>query len=271
MNQNTKILFTDLDGTLLNDAKSITSGNRFAIEKALKRGHKIVITTGRPLSSAIIISKELGLTMEGCYIISYNGGIIYDSYLETPVYESRLSNSHVRHLFDEAYKRNLHCQTYSETEIISEHEHPGLFYYRDNTNIPAKVVPNFEKELTSSPHKVVVVSVEDPEALQDFQREMSSWTDGQLDSIFSTPQLLEYMNPGVSKGSAVLKLAEILNVPIENTISAGDAPNDISMLQVTKVAAVMANADDNMKSYGTYITKNDNNHDGVAEIIETFM
>ena len=35
---NSKIFFTDLDGTLLNDKKEITPGNRTAISEALSAG-----------------------------------------------------------------------------------------------------------------------------------------------------------------------------------------------------------------------------------------
>ena len=43
-----KILFLDLDGTLLNDAKEITDENQVAIQKAIHAGHAVVVTTGRP-------------------------------------------------------------------------------------------------------------------------------------------------------------------------------------------------------------------------------
>ena len=48
------ILFTDLDGTLLDDHKDLTFENREAISQALSAGHKIVITTGRPLASGLL-------------------------------------------------------------------------------------------------------------------------------------------------------------------------------------------------------------------------
>ena len=38
---NTRILFTDLDGTLLNDKKEITPGNQAAVNEALAAGHKV--------------------------------------------------------------------------------------------------------------------------------------------------------------------------------------------------------------------------------------
>ncbi len=61
---NRKILFLDLDGTLLNSRREISKGNRAALEKALTLGHRVVINTGRPLKSALIQNRRLGLTME---------------------------------------------------------------------------------------------------------------------------------------------------------------------------------------------------------------
>ena len=84
----TRILFTDLDGTLLDDSKKITPGNQTAIDEALAQGHKIVISTGRPLAGAWAQAEKLGLTKEGCYAITYNGGQIYDSYHRKTIYGS---------------------------------------------------------------------------------------------------------------------------------------------------------------------------------------
>ena len=55
-----KALFLDLDGTLLNDQKEITPGNRAAIEATLAAGHQVVITTGRPLVNAREQAQRLG-------------------------------------------------------------------------------------------------------------------------------------------------------------------------------------------------------------------
>lgn len=66
---NRKILFTDLDGTLLNDKKEITPENQAAIDDALEKSHVVVISTGRPLASARIQAERLGLVKQGCYAI----------------------------------------------------------------------------------------------------------------------------------------------------------------------------------------------------------
>ena len=48
-----KILFIDLDGTLLTDTKEITPENLNAIQRATELGHAVVVTTGRPLYSRL--------------------------------------------------------------------------------------------------------------------------------------------------------------------------------------------------------------------------
>lgn len=61
------ILFTDLDGTLLTDSKELTKENQDAIREAIEAGHKVVISTGRPLAGAtaqavLSISTERAVT-----------------------------------------------------------------------------------------------------------------------------------------------------------------------------------------------------------------
>ena len=67
-----KILFLDLDGTLLTDSKGITPENLDAIQKAVNLGHAIVVCTGRPLVSTAKQLEKLGLTSPGCYAIEKN-------------------------------------------------------------------------------------------------------------------------------------------------------------------------------------------------------
>ena len=85
-----KIFFTDLDATLLTDDKRIPDRNREAIDEMLGQGHSVIITTGRPLLSAAYQAEMLGLTSEGCYLIAFNGGILYDTAQRKVKYRSTL-------------------------------------------------------------------------------------------------------------------------------------------------------------------------------------
>ena len=271
MNTDTKILFTDLDGTLLNDQKQISEGNLAAIHMALEKGHKIVISTGRALTSAKKQAQALGLTMPGCYIIAFNGACIYDIHEKKIIFSETIPVDYVYHLFEEAHKLDIHIQTYDDTQVLTESENEDLFRYCHNTGLGYKVISSVRSELTFSPYKVLVIDYQHHEPLVQFQEQIRSWAEGKIDFYFSCNELLEIVAPGISKGNAIIRLCEQLQIPPEATISAGDADNDISMLQTTHTSVVMKNADPHMHAYATYITEQDNNHDGVAEAIYKFM
>lgn len=266
-----KILFLDLDGTLLNDAKEITEGNRLAILEALKLGHKIVISTGRATSCAVELAESLRLTMEGCYVIAFNGACIYDVYRKEPVYNKTIPLPYVRYLLDTAHRLGIHAHTYLGHQVISETDTPDLHRYVKATHMTFQIVPDACKLLTEEPNKILVVDYKNHLPLEEFQNAVADWAKGKVDTYFSCNELLEVVAPGVTKGNAVGILCKHLGIPPEATIAAGDADNDITMLKAAHLGVVMKNAADYMYQYGDYITEQDNNHDGIAEVIQKFM
>ena len=268
---NTKILFTDLDGTLLNDAKEITPGNRAAIEESLACGHKVVISTGRPLVSALIQAERIGLIKEGCYAITYNGAQIYDLYGRKTIYGKPVPAAVAVPLFEAASRMGLHIQTYSSTHILSEHDSHELRTYAKINGIPYQTGSHIGDMMQEDPYKLIAISFDDREKLLRYQREiLSAYTDT-LDSFFSNNAFLEIVSSGISKGFAVKWLCSYLGIPIEHSVAAGDAQNDIAMLEAAHVGAVMCNAFPGIAEHGNYITEHDNNHDGIAEIIHRFI
>ena len=109
---NAKMIFLDLDGTLLNDNKEIPEINKKAIEAAVEAGHKVMVCTGRPLCSVIKLLPAFGLDKPGCYAITYNGGLIYDAGSQSTIYQKTLPLDLVKHVFEKAYEfKNIHIQT----------------------------------------------------------------------------------------------------------------------------------------------------------------
>ena len=100
---------------------------------------------------------------------------------------------------------------------------------------------------------------------------MASWGDDVLDTFFSNDQYVEIVSKGLNKGNALLQMAEILGVDRENTISAGDAGNDLQMIEAAGLGCAMSNATDEIKAAAGYITERNNNECGVAEIIDRFI
>lgn len=67
-----------------------------------------------------------------------------------------------------------------------------------------------------------------------------------------------------ARGAAVRKLCELLNISPLLSIAAGDAENDISMIEAAGIGIAMYNASDDVKAAATMVTALDNNHDGLA-------
>lgn len=271
MNNHTKILFLDLDGTLLNDQKEVTAGNREAINEALRAGHKIVLCTGRATSSAVLLAKKLALTSEGCLAITFNGACIYDLYHQRAVSRMLLSVEEVCRILEAADAFGIYAHTYNEKGIVTAHDTPALHTYATRTNMTYEMTDHFRDLIPDGSEKVIVIDFHDHQHLLDFREYLQQTESIIADSFFSCNEYLEIVPTGVSNGNAIRRFCEHFQLPLENTISAGDAQNDISMLQATHIGAVMQNASDSMKVYGNYVTTRDNNHDGIAEIIHTFL
>jgi hydroxymethylpyrimidine pyrophosphatase-like HAD family hydrolase len=75
----------------------------------------------------------------------------------------------------------------------------------------------------------------------------------------------------MNKGEAVRMLCQMMGVDIADAVSVGDAANDLTMIEAAGIGVAMANATDEVKAIADYITSRDNNHDGIAEVVERFF
>ena len=271
MNQTVKIFFTDMDDTLLNSEKQVTKENMDAISEALAAGHKIVFNTGRPLSGFLPILKELGLDREGCYAIAFNGGLIYDCAAKKTLYRRTIPLEYARVIFEKTQEAGLYCHTYSDTSLLCRHAGEETRVYTQAIHIPVVEDPLLPEHLAEEPCKMIVIDLHDRTKMDAYRAAMEPWSKGKISMFYSSPHYLEHVPEHVSKGHAVKKLCELLQIPLANTVAAGDQENDISMIEAAAVGAAMKNATDAVKASADYITEIDCNHSGVAEILRKFI
>ena len=114
-----KILFTDLDGTLLDDNKDISAEDMSAIRKMIAAGHKFVMTTGRPLTSVKKLASRYGFLEAGFYLVSFNGGLIYDCESQEAILTRYIPVEEVKAIMDAAHACGMHAHTYSGDLVVS--------------------------------------------------------------------------------------------------------------------------------------------------------
>lgn len=269
----TKIFFSDLDGTLLDDKKNVSPRDLDSIKKMINEGHRFVIATGRPVYSAKIVAKNLGLYHDGIFLCASNGGVIFDCGKEEILHADSLSMDTVDYLFRQALAEGLHVQTYTDENVVALHETEELVRYCKRILMPYKILDRIPEDLPGRPPKIIVICAKENSRaiLEDFEKRHAEAVAGKADSVFSTSMLLEYLPVGVSKGRAVKVVCELLGIPPENAVAAGDEANDIPMLTAAGTGCVVANATDLAKSHADYICKRSNNESGVSEMIEKFV
>lgn len=269
--KDTKILFTDLDDTLLTTDKNVSALDLASIKKLTEAGHKFVVSTGRPFYSANKLCQDFGFIGPGFYVIASNGGIIYDYDKKDFILKRTVSLENVAHVFDLARKANLHIQTYTDDYVACEHDNEEIRSYSGKIKMPYKVLNKIPDDLPYEPPKMIVISLKGRKALIPFEEKLHPWIDGKMDTVFSADTLLEILPLGVSKGDAVKTLCKHFDIPIENSICCGDEENDISMIDAAGIGVVMKNGRDSVKAHANYITTRTNNESAISEVIEKFI
>ncbi len=265
------LFFSDIDETLVNTDKTLSDENHAAIEHFLSKANIFVLSPGRALKDASTLLKNLGLYgRENLLISSYNGALIYDTFQEKELSRTTIPLDLVGETFDLAKEFGIHIQTYTETSVVTEADNEYLQYYLKVQSLPVIYCDDIRNANIAPPPKCLCLDFKHPEKITQFRSFFEQKIHGRLDCFQSNPWLLEIVAPGVNKGASLRYIAQLYNIPIENTISAGDAENDLPMIQAAGIGCAMKNADEALKEQADYVTKNDNNHAGIAEILNRF-
>nr|MCR4934023.1 Cof-type HAD-IIB family hydrolase [Lachnospiraceae bacterium] len=270
-NANCKLLFTDMDRTLLKDDCTISSDLKKAFDEMSKKHHKLILTSGRPLPGITERIEALGLNYPETYVVSFNGGLIYDYSQKKALFERKLNRDIIKKVEALCKEEGVYVHSYTDSEIITLKDGEELAFYRSRIHMPYKVVKSLYSTLKSGAYKLQIISLSDREKLDKLQEKIMSAFGNEVDTVFSSTKYLEVLPKGVSKGEAVKKLSYMLSVPIERTFAAGDEDNDISMIKAAGTGVAVINATPAVKDAAKIITKNDNEHDGLLEIVNEYF
>mgnify|MGYP001113127741 FL=1 len=116
---------------------------------------------------------------------------------------------------------------------------------------------------------MLAIHLHDHDRLTAFRDAVADSFDGRIQTIFSNDFYLELFHPDSGKGNAVRFLCDYFHVPLSDAYAAGDADNDISMIQAAGCGIAMANAAPEVKKAADVITLKDNNNDGLAEFMRS--
>ncbi|MGY3725541.1 hypothetical protein SAMN05421767_1544 [Granulicatella balaenopterae] len=268
--QEIKAIALDLDGTLLTSDKKITDTTKKVLQKAQDKGIKIVLCTGRALKGVRPLLEELDLFNEDDVVITYNGGVIQKTKSQEILFQEAHTKEDVIYIHQETMKVNLPMNML-DLEYVYEPTYPTnrASRYHDIMGMLDFVKMNPEDLADDQLLNKAVLCYDEAILDEEFLKLPAEFTE-RFNCMKSRPILMEVLPKNVNKGQALVHLAAVLGMEIDNIMACGDADNDLDMIREAGFGVAMANATETVKAVADYITTS-NNEDGVAKAIEYIL
>ena len=271
-----RLLFLDIDGTLVGAHDIVSPQLLEALRAAQERGVTIVISTGRNPYMADRVSDQIGSSGFGIYS---NGAVIRDNVSKTVLRKVAIPREAVVTAIDLAVRSKIaplcfgaHVEidggeavyTVDQFPILPAFEQPNhhrLRYLRDGTY--EAIEPTFIEAFGNQ---------DEVEALaQNWQEQIGSSV------IVHKAHLVRYQcwsahmySATISKATAAQFVSQQLNIPSSCAIAIGDHLNDVELFEWAGLGICMGDGHEDARAAAGHVTGSLADH-GVAQAIERFI
>ncbi|MEK4221190.1 Cof-type HAD-IIB family hydrolase [Bacillus sp. FSL W8-0116] len=240
-----KIVFFDIDGTLVNKDSTIPLDTKEAIRKLKERNIEVSFATGRAPFHFRHIAEELGIdsfvSFNGSYVV-YKGKVIF----EKPIHPASLEQlEQYSHRFNHPIVYLSHKECYAnkkqhphvvESFQFLKLESPGFQpYYWKYTSI-------YQALLYCQEH-------EETHYLEKFN---------DLSFIRWHPLSMDVLPSDLSKAKGIAAMLQHLKLSPDDAVAFGDGLNDKEMLSYVGMGIAMGNAHEEVKPFADFTTKHVN-------------
>lgn len=264
-----KMIVLDLDGTLVDSKKKISQRNKEALQKAMQKGVKVVLASGRPVKGVMPKAEELELEKNNGCILAFNGGRIIDVTTGECLFEVDLPDGYLKTVYELSRKCNIGLVTYEGNDKLITVDDNEYIQLEIRVNHLERVVPKDMVEYVTFPVAKYLLAGE-PKDVEKAEPIFKEALGKELNVFRSDPFFLEILPAGIDKAYGLQKLIDVLGIKREEVIACGDGYNDITMLKFAGLGVAMENAMEQTKAAADYITLS-NDDDGVAAVVEKFI
>lgn len=226
-----KVLFLDIDGTILQADHTIEESTRNAINQVQNKGIDVFLATGRPLHEVYPIAKSLNINS----YIGYNGALALHNNQEVvnePISASTI-NAYLTIAKENGHDMVLYTSnknTFTSLETPAVKQFINYFDLKEN-QLFTDAVSNIILGIT-----VMNLSDREPHLYETDDIYLSQV------NVEGLHHSYDVIRNSVNKGRAVKAVLDLLNVDASEAIAFGDGMNDKEMLQVAGESFAMGNA-----------------------------
>ena len=251
-----KLIFFDIDGTLLNSNIIVPAAVIAQIQRLQRGGIKMAIASGRPYFAAHYFTNDLSLDGPGLFC---TGAMLYVPERQQLLEKHPLDKQEVIRLAHLARVLDLHCELYTEHDYYIEQQTDYSEYHAQYLGQAAKV-KSFDNLLQSE--------TEILKALVAY--EGSSGHEKYLQIQAALPKLhyahghgadrpniyfTSIVSAQTNKKMAFKRLCLAHGVTASQVLSVGDGDSDIDFITAAGVGIAMGNAKDDVKQHSDYVGK----------------
>ncbi len=240
--ENIKIVFFDIDGTLIDiNKKEMTKRIEETLIRLKQNKIIICIATGRPLKSVPHfpnVEFDAFLTFNASYCCTKN----------EIIYKNPIAPFDVQKIIENAKKIHRPVSIASATRIGANGKDQDLIDYFAISNQLVEVVEDFDDLRKEEIYQIMMgcYKEEYDQVLNDVEgAKITAWW----------PRAVDIIPSNGGKGSGVEKVLEYYHLKKEEAIAFGDGTNDIEMLQAVGTGVAMGNATNDVKDIADDICK----------------
>lgn len=258
------LIASDIDGTLNNKLRKLPRRNKDAIDRFVSLGGRLTLASGRsPLSMKKHFEK---LPINDTPAVVINGAGLYDFKNDEMIYFSPISDEGMN-LAIEATKKFPAVDVIVVAKDIIYITGIGWFgrFFVVADNLPYKHIKNIEDVPKENWGKVIFSGI--PFHISKVKKHFESMSDPDLTLMSSSVASFEILARNTHKGTALMKLAEILGIDPAHTGAIGDYFNDFDMLKTVGVPACCGQAPKELKEVSQFVACHCNKG-AVADFLE---
>lgn len=264
-----KMIALDLDGTLTNSEKIVTSDTKEALFEYQKHGGRIVLASGRPTQGIVPIARELELERYGGFILAFNGSRIVNCATGEVLFNQTLKMEEIEQLHSLSKKYGMNILTYEGDTIYSESITDQYAQIEKRiTGMQMEEVVDIAKALNKPANKCLMTG--EPSRLAEVEPLVKLAMGSKIEVYRSQDFFLELVPQHVDKAASLDCLLSKLGMTKNELIACGDGFNDLSMIKYAGLGVAMSNAHMDIKKHADFVTLS-NDQDGIAHVLDKFV
>ena len=188
-----KIIALDMDGTLLNNNKEVTSKTREALQKAREKGVKVVLASGRPIDGLRRYLDELELVRDNEYVLSFNGCLVQEVKSQKIIHEVGLKGDDLHYMYKISKELGVNIHAFSPKRGLITPK--SSKYTEVEANINGIEITEIDfLEVDKDENIVKIMLIDEPEILDEAISKLPKEAYEKYNIVKSTPFFLEIIN-----------------------------------------------------------------------------